>query len=77
MSLLVRGNGFEASGGLVALCRAMSGMPDLMWNQPTVPRMSISSTFFSAVISCCLEKTLPRPEIGLMRLNCGMMGLRL
>ncbi len=27
----------------------------LMWNQPTVARMSISSTFFSAVISCCLE----------------------
>ena len=56
---------------------ASSTMPDLIWNQPTVAKISISATFLRAVTICCLEKTLPRPEMGLMRLNCGMMGLRL
>ena len=48
-----------------------------MYFQATADRMAVISTILSTFAICCLENRLAVPEMGLRRLNCGVMGLKL
>ncbi len=45
--------------------------------QATAARMLVISTILATLAICCLENRLAAPEMGLRRLNCGVIGLRL
>ena len=45
--------------------------------QATAVRMPVISTILATLAICCLENKLAKPEMGLRRLNWGVMGLPL